>query len=92
MMATGTKGKDEGDGGARGSEKKRLCREYALLLLMPPRPCPRPHPAIPLLPSYHRWPRSCGSASRKEGRIVCFQERCAYRWICRGNEVSATSK
>lgn len=32
---------------------------------------------------------NCGTA---EGRIVCFRERCAYRWICRGNEVSATSK
>lgn len=40
---TGTKERAEGDGEQEGG-KKRLCGEYALLLLMPPRPCPRPHP------------------------------------------------
>lgn len=61
---------------ARGNGKK-LCREYAPLLLMPLRPCPRPHPAISFLPSYCRWSRSCKAQPRGRRCALCVSENVA---------------
>lgn len=74
LMTTGTKGQETES--KRERKEEVVYREYAPLLLMPPRPCPRSHPVTPFHPSIADDQEAAAQPRGRRGTL-CVSENVA---------------